>query len=156
MHYRRKKLTGDVGDVGSVYGTRMGIVPCLVDGCTGTYYAKGYCLLHYGRFRTRDGDVGPAELLKGYGFRFYTEDGYVVVNDPKRKRNKVLEHRLIMELHLGRELLPHENVHHINGVRDDNRLENLELWSKSQPSGQRVADKVEWAREILRLYGHLY
>jgi hypothetical protein len=57
-----------------------------------------------------------------------------------------------MEQAIGRALLPHENVHHINGVRDDNRLENLELWSSSQPSGQRVADKVAWAIELLKLY----
>lgn len=156
MHYRRLRIHGDVGDVEAVRGGRMGVVPCSVPGCPRKYYANGMCSLHYNRGRTRDGDVGPAELLKGYGFRFYTDDGYVVVNDPKRKRNKVLEHRLVMELHLGRELLPHENVHHINGIRDDNRLENLELWSKSQPSGQRVADKVAWAREILRLYGDLF
>lgn len=63
------------------------------------------------------------------------------------------EHRLVMEEFLERELLPEENVHHLNGDRLDNRLENLELWSRSQPSGQRVADKVRWAREILELYG---
>ncbi len=57
-----------------------------------------------------------------------------------------------MEGSIGRELLPEENVHHLNGVRDDNRLENLELWSSSQPSGQRVADKVAWAENLLRLY----
>lgn len=43
-------------------------------------------------------------------------------------------------------------MHHINGVRDDNRIENLELWSSAHPFGQRVTDKVEWAVEMLKLY----
>lgn len=59
-----------------------------------------------------------------------------------------------MEEMIGRPLLKHENVHHKNGMRDDNRPENLELWSKAQPPGQRVEDKIQWAIELLSAYGY--
>lgn len=68
---------------------------------------------------------------------------------------RMLEHRAVMQSNLGRGLIRHENVHHINGDRSDNRLENLELWNTSQPAGQRVEDKLRWAREILEQYKDL-
>jgi hypothetical protein len=64
----------------------------------------------------------------------------------------VFEHIVVMEKLLNRYLLPGESVHHLNGVRDDNRPENLELWTRPQPSGIRASDAVEWAREILDRY----
>jgi hypothetical protein len=81
-------------------------------------------------------------------------DGYVSIGiiGEDGKVNRMLEHRWVMEQVVGRKLLPNENVHHLNGDRADNRRDNLELWSQSQPPGQRVEDKVAWAVELLELY----
>lgn len=59
-----------------------------------------------------------------------------------------------MSEYLCRPLFSHENVHHKNGIRDDNRIENLELWSRSQPLGQRVVDKIEFYKKFLEQYGY--
>src|SRR5207244_1243248 len=89
------------------------------------------------------------------GGRIIKQTGYVEVwapGHPRRKGNYVSEHVLVMEDQLRRYLFPGENVHHINGVRDDNRIENLELWISKQPSGQRPEDLLQWAKDIIKLY----
>lgn len=90
------------------------------------------------------------------GGRQSTRRGYSRVFNPDHpnamSNGYVLEHVMVMSEHVGRPLLKGETVHHKNGVRDDNRIENLELWSKSHPPGQRVTDKVAWAKEILSTY----
>jgi len=93
--------------------------------------------------------------------------GYVMTQAPddhpfatrKGKTSKIryiFEHRLNMEKRIGRYLMPNEMVHHKNGIRDDNRDENLELCLKRQPPGQRAEDLVLFAREILKTYGDLF
>lgn len=70
------------------------------------------------------------------------------------KTGRIAEHTWVMSQYLGRPLHKHESVHHKNGIRDDNRIENLELWSKSQPSGQRLTDKIMWCKQFLESYGY--
>lgn len=64
------------------------------------------------------------------------------------------EHAYIMEQVLGRQLRRGENVHHKNGIRTDNRPENLELWCTRQPAGQRERDKVEFYIAYLQERGY--
>ena len=132
--------------------------PCLIEGCDRKAQARGWCAYHYHRWIIKGAPDHPLEKRTGEnhyawkGGKYADRKGYIHVLIPGAG-DYALEHRVVMEQFLGRPLLPQESVHHINGVRDDNRIENLELWSSSHPSGQRVEDKLAWAREIVALYG---
>ena len=69
-----------------------------------------------------------------------------------KKSVRQFQHRFVMEEYLGRELLPKENIHHRNGDRAQNNIENLEIWITPQPKGIRIPDAVEWAKKTLALY----
>lgn len=126
---------------------------CSVGDCREIQHAKGFCSRHY-ELAKRNGD--PCIKTRARGTGSYDRHGYKMISIPGMRQGtnsgQVREHRYVMEQTIGRKLLKTESVHHKNGVRDDNRPENLELWSTSQPYGQRVEDKVSWAVELLKLY----
>ena len=151
-HYLRWRRTGDVAEDRPLVRARAGT--CGVVGCAARRKARGLCQTHLARL-TATGDVRPAQPVRSPGTEGWITHGYRGVAVPEELRHLVggaaqaLEHRLVMALVLDRPLLAHEVVHHRNGDRLDNRPANLELWSTTQPKGQRVQDKLAWAYQML-------
>ena len=116
--------------------------------------------MHYSRwYRHGDPEKNPQPRRKPGqpGSIRYTKAGYIEVRFPEHPNahsgGYLFEHVFIMSQRLDRALYPDERVHHKNGIKDDNRDGNLELWTISHPAGSRAKDALTWAHEIIKRYG---
>ena len=141
-HTSDPRTASTAGDLTGQERSDMTHATCSVDGCEGRVVARSICMRHYKRLR-RTGTIDIIPLPRKTSLCKNTA-GYIMMRVNGRL---ISEHRYVMEQHLGRPLTGWENVHHLNGVRDDNRIENLELWLTPQPCGQRAQDLAAWVIE---------
>lgn len=92
--------------------------------------------------KARENSINARRGKKGgnnKGGRIKDKNGYIQIWMPSHKNARMAgyihEHRLVMSNHLGRPLEGFESVHHKNGIKDDNRIENLELMTKRVHKG---------------------
>lgn len=134
-------------DAGRRKRRRKAKLECTYKGCKRSQLSAGLCSTHYRR--NKDGEDMDAPIRASHkrrpGYRRKSSAGYIIIDGRS-------EHRMIMERHIGRKLSPDETVHHRNGVRHDNRIENLELWANRHPKGYRVKDKIQWCLDFIARY----
>ncbi len=119
------------------------------------------CYMHYQRTRRHGDPLTTKNRARGSGS--INSEGYVTVVCPAEfapmgqgngtnGSRRVLLSRLVMAQHLGRLLYPEETVHHKDGDKLNNRLDNLELRTGAHGKHQSIEDAVAWARTLLERY----
>lgn len=130
---------------------------CAVEECGQPCMARQWCSVHYDRW-VRHKELGPvgrinAKAGSGYklptGYRAITKMGHP---NAHKRNGRIYEHTYVMSQILGRPLEKGEVVHHKNGIRDDNRPENLELKTAHHPAGQSITDMLDFCEWYLNKY----
>ena len=169
LDYENKKIADIENHINSqnvyvdnLYGTKQSVIDVECIKCGDKRTKTKNCIntqIKNGKFTSLCAKCMSGVRNKTYSTTHITNAGYVMLRRSDIDENYhhllesgLTEHRFVMAKHLGRPLLNDENVHHKNGNKQDNRIENLELWNTGQPAGQRVEDKIKWAKEILKVY----
>lgn len=109
------------------------------------------------RWRNKRQEIVRETLVNGY-IKENRPDHHIAMKANGKRKTWILQHRRVMDDHLmatvGRHLKPSETVHHLNGNRSDNRIENLEVWVGSHSAGIRLQQAIEQAIAILEENGY--
>jgi hypothetical protein len=158
-HLERAKKYGDPLRGGNLKLYRQQ-PKCSINGCSKSTVAKNLCAAHYNRVKKHGDPLADRPLRRMYrdsrDARYTAKSGYVYLYIPGHRMattiGYVAEHRLVASEMIGRPLESNESVHHINGIRDDNRPDNLEIWNCAQPAGQRIDQKLQFFTALAEDY----